>query len=62
MCKSSNVDFPFRYSSSEKEIKDGLESELSSLSAQRLDSGLYECIASNLYGSAQMNTQVLIEE
>jgi hypothetical protein len=51
-----------RYSIVEKQTIDSLVSELIIDSTERSDSGQFGCIAYNLYGQSDMNTQLLVEE
>lgn len=50
------------YSITETQKPEGVVSELYNFAASRVDNGLFECVAGNAYGSATLNSQVLVEE
>lgn len=53
---------PRRYSIREQTLAEGMVSELSIERSMRHDTGIFICSATNAYGSAVMNIQLIVQE
>lgn len=51
----------FRYSEVQKDQEDGVMSEVTIISADRRDSALFSCTASNEFGRDETNFQVVVQ-
>ncbi|XP_055948883.1 cell adhesion molecule Dscam2-like isoform X4 [Argiope bruennichi] len=57
-----NIRTESRYSEVQKDHEDGVASEVTIISADRRDSALFTCTASNEYGRDETNFQVVVQE